>query len=510
MEAFSSDSRAGKSKGLKTYEGKRNRGGSKYEESDEETNLLEPLSQKSLKRRATTGPEPTPSDDLMLPPILANRGSQQGKGSGSVSSTIPNTSLEPPRSVDPATALPSTSSGRMTTPTISTGSPHNLSAESAGRAEELKDEVKKDEQQPSSYAAVPTKTMTEVLIESRNPGSSYETRDELALPPSTHKHPSSPPSKGRSKRKLSVGTYTDELGSDDFTVGLPKERYQPRPSRSRTDRTVDDSVLAIDYSKRPEAVARKIKRRKTTGTQVGMEDERDQEPFDFPTKTMDGFEISPIVIGEDVVPPKHMPKKFCDAEGLVEPLDEGQVSVREAVPAKKKRGRPKKQVEQDIEEKQVEQDFKEKPLDNFPAGPVAATAETAEASTAPVKKSRKRRKTTEEALAISKEIVDEDDELTTMGEHGDNFTANVLEANVNAANVRSGPSPTADEPQKPTEPTDEEGSVPGHNTTPVETPKKETAKGSNKHSPLNTSRVRYRVGLSKRVRVEPLLKVVRK
>jgi len=481
MEAFSSDGRPGKSKGLKTYEGKRNRGGSMYEESDEETILLEPPSQKkkSLKRRATTGPESTPYDDSMLPPISANRSSQQGEGGSSVSSTIPNTSIEPPRSMDPKTALPSTSSGRMTTPTISTGSPHNLSVDSTGRAEEVKAVSKEDEQQPSSYAAVETKTMTEVLIESRMPLSSHEARDELALPPSAHRYPSSPPSKSRSKRKLSVGTYTDELGSDDFAVGLPKEQYQPRPSRSRGSRTVDDSVLAIDYSKRPEALARKVKRRKTTGTQVGMEDERDQGLIDLPVKNIDVFEKSPVVVDEDAIAPKHEPKQVCDTERLAEPLDEGQVSVQEAVPTKKKRGRPKKQVEHDVEEE---------PLNNVQE-PDAAHEEIAEASAAPAKKGRKRRKTAEDAVVISEEVMVEDDELTFTSQHEKDLTANVLGANDNAANVRSEAAPN---PEKP------------------ETPKKEASKGPNKHSPLNTSRIRYRVGLSKRVRIEPLLKVVRK
>lgn len=53
------------------------------------------------------------------------------------------------------------------------------------------------------------------------------------------------------------------LNSDDLAIGLPKEQYKPRPSRSRSARIVEDT--SIDYSKRPETLtASKLKRRKTT------------------------------------------------------------------------------------------------------------------------------------------------------------------------------------------------------------------------------------------------------
>lgn len=53
------------------------------------------------------------------------------------------------------------------------------------------------------------------------------------------------------------------LNSDDLAIGLPKEQYKPRPSRSRSARIVEDA--SIDYSKRPETLTTsKLKRRKTT------------------------------------------------------------------------------------------------------------------------------------------------------------------------------------------------------------------------------------------------------
>ncbi|MCJ1246459.1 hypothetical protein MMC30_003666 [Trapelia coarctata] len=497
MEAFSFTSSASKTKSVKTYGGNRNR---VYEESDEETILLVPPSQKkkNLKRRATTGLGSTPGDETTLPPVTANRHSQQGHVNGSVSSTIPNTSIEPPRSLDLVAPDPSTSSARMTTPTISTRSPHDLSVGSTGRVKEPQNNFQEDEQQPSSYVAAETYTMTEVLIDNRITGSSYESRDEgrdeLALPSSAHGHPASRQPKSQSKRRLSVGTYADELGSDDFAIGLPKEHYQPRPSRSRAGKPIDDIFFATDCSKRPEATARKIKRRKTTGMQLGREDENHQAMTDFPASTMDGVRRPQKTVNEDTITTDHKPEEQCRGnENVAPPLDEDQVPAREAVPVKKKRGRPKKQVDQVIEEKHL----------NGVQEPNAALEETAETS-APAKKPRKRRKTAEETAAISEDTVVEDDEEPNDGTHVEDHT---LEANDNAANMRSEPLLTAGEPPKLGQ---EECSAQGQVTPPVETPKKQPSKGPTKHSPLNTGKIQYRVGLSKRMRIEPLLKVVRK
>ncbi|KAF2084477.1 hypothetical protein K490DRAFT_68786 [Saccharata proteae CBS 121410] len=67
-------------------------------------------------------------------------------------------------------------------------------------------------------------------------------------------------SKGAKKEK---GVVSDTLNSDDIAIGLPKESYQPRPSRSRSKRVLEEP---IDLSVRPEKAAKdKAKRRCTTG-----------------------------------------------------------------------------------------------------------------------------------------------------------------------------------------------------------------------------------------------------
>lgn len=67
------------------------------------------------------------------------------------------------------------------------------------------------------------------------------------------------------KRKAQENDNTDPLNSDDKAIGLPKERYRPRPSRRRATAIVEDE---IDLSVRPEKAA-KVKRTKTTQAASG-------------------------------------------------------------------------------------------------------------------------------------------------------------------------------------------------------------------------------------------------
>jgi hypothetical protein len=77
-------------------------------------------------------------------------------------------------------------------------------------------------------------------------------------------------SRGR-KRKVQEDS-SEPLNSDDIAVGLPKERYVPRPSRRRATSVVEES---IDYSVVPEKAA-KSKRSKTTGSSANLPDTQPQ------------------------------------------------------------------------------------------------------------------------------------------------------------------------------------------------------------------------------------------
>ena len=91
-------------------------------------------------------------------------------------------------------------------------------------------------------------------------------QDELSMPPPTTSRRK--PSMTIAKQALDYSVAPDELGSDDPAIGLPKDEYQPRPSRSRGNQNEDELMIPKNFSKRPEAVAkgkRKLKsRRKTT------------------------------------------------------------------------------------------------------------------------------------------------------------------------------------------------------------------------------------------------------
>lgn len=73
------------------------------------------------------------------------------------------------------------------------------------------------------------------------------------------------------KRKVQEES-SEPLNSDDIAVGLPKERYVPRPSRRRATSVLEEP---IDYSVVPEKAA-KSKRSKTMGSNANLPDTQPQ------------------------------------------------------------------------------------------------------------------------------------------------------------------------------------------------------------------------------------------
>lgn len=74
---------------------------------------------------------------------------------------------------------------------------------------------------------------------------------------------------GKKRNREAEEEGSEPLKSEDRAVGLPKERYQPRPSKRRATHVIEE---LIDYSVRPEKAA-KAKRTKSAGANVvgGME-----------------------------------------------------------------------------------------------------------------------------------------------------------------------------------------------------------------------------------------------
>ncbi|KAA6406789.1 MAG: hypothetical protein FRX48_09513 [Lasallia pustulata] len=347
----------------------------------------------------------------------------------------------------------------------------------------------------------------------------HEVRDEHSKPSVANEggvNPQAP--KGALKRKAQDDIPTDDLGSDDIEVGFPKEQYQPRPSRSRATHADNEFLLALDFSKRPEAVAKaKIKRRRTTGGHIpthadvtvdnvaelgddelkapgktrhkriratGDQDapHGDIRPIDFPQHDADGTEKhkeSRETLASAGVP---------EQEAMLGPIDgskENEVNEANKVDKpsakaeepKKKRGRARKKTTDDP------LTLPENPPDRPPTAP-EAPAEKASNPPPAAKKTSQRQKPadpTASITSISEERVVSDDEAPDLA----------------AANVSHNTPQQPKSPPRPLKP-----------AAPVQTPEKRGAKGPDKHSPLNSGKVPYRVGLSRRARIEPLLRVV--
>ena len=311
--------------------------------------------------------------------------------------------------------------------------------------------------------------------------STVETIDELSLPLPTiiDLSQDEKPMAG-SQRKAD----SNEFGSDEADFGYPKEQYQPRPSRSRSNRAVDNLVQAIDYSKRPEAVLKarkKTKRSKTTGDLLDIKPSLvdDELPTVTASKDANQFNLSEVY----------------------EVADKAQNLAVEVIEPKKKRGRPKKQAVAERE------DDAEKTRDES-APPVAVTVEIKEAGpTQPAKRGRKRKKTEEDLSHLLAEQVTED----TMTSNKDDDDSKALD-HASLANVLSDAQDKANKTQ-PLSRTYSPEATPAPIKAlpaPLQTPQKQREKGPDKHSPLNSGKVAYRVGLSKKQRIEPLLRAVRK
>ncbi|GAB7346806.1 hypothetical protein MBLNU459_g1904t1 [Dothideomycetes sp. NU459] len=159
---------------------------------------------------------------------------------------------------------------------------------------------------------------------------------------------------------------SDHLGSDEIAaIGLPKEQYKPRPSRSRSAQIVED----IDYSVRPEKAAR-VKRTRTTGSPAKAEDVIQVGSKIFPERPIlesPGFEA--------LSPPPEDASLRAEQEAVLELPTSNHASVSEVEPpdtkiqpkksTKKlavkpkqygKRGRPRKQPQIVVEDDEDDED----------------------------------------------------------------------------------------------------------------------------------------------------------
>ena len=320
-------------------------------------------------------------------------------------------------------------------------------------------------------------------------------QDELSLsvPEAASSSVAKPPKAPKRKRNTDEEPL-DELGSDDNALGVSKEHYQPRPSKRRAGGGDNEIVVPTDFSKRPEAIAknkRKTKRHKTTAFQELLPKDEDEDE-----------EIKVVPDPRFEIPEKKTSRLSTESnqpdlerhDNTEDIRHEAQIESNQAPKStgQKKRGRPKKAVTNLSEETVVDETEADHNHDGV------ETDEQVVPATA--KKSRKNTKTKETAPPIIDEQSKTNGSSPAAQDDSELPLANTSILNETNGNAIPPNSTTQSSPAKA-------------NAAPPETPHKATTpapKGPDKHSPISSAKVAYRVGLSKKARIAPLLKIVRK
>ena len=293
-------------------------------------------------------------------------------------------------------------------------------------------------------------------------------------------------------------SQNDELGSDDITIGLPKGQYQPRPSKSRSGRGAEGIFMPADFSKKPEALAKKkktsFKRRKTTAFHELM------------LKDDDGEDDELSMLHEDKIPrtasPPSMPEKSEQPELEKVQADNTEPVVLDPNPsakpavAKKRKGRPRKEPVPALVEGTTNYVGEDKPT-----APDVYSSKPKEEDVGKRMTKKGTKGTPVPVVICEEEHQDSDGEfpgvdelIRAPGQPLDEASGNRV---LSKHEEKSGSSPL---PPKAV-------------ASPPKTPTKtclSPEKGPDKHSPISSGKVAYRVGLSKRARIAPLLRVVRK
>ncbi len=151
--------------------------------------------------------------------------------------------------------------------------------------------------------------------------------------------------------------HTD-LGSDDTSIGMPKEQYRPRASRSRAGLNHSELLVPVDFSKQPETVAKttvKPRRKKKRCRTTSFEELRPPKGADDGTEddTMVGDQVLEIPIWTDNSLEPQPSAKVEDDENPETVMAGGQKPVQreEAIQQpRKQRGRPKKVKAVEVDE----------------------------------------------------------------------------------------------------------------------------------------------------------------
>ena len=379
---------------------------------------------------------------------------------------------------------------------------------------------------PNSRASATTRQITPSPQESQKPVNAergtVEGHDELSCYVSDTRAGVAKRRTSRQGEQMQATTsaQVDELGLDDPIAGLPKERYQPRPSRSRSQRNGEELVVPTDFSKRPEVVARKkgSKRRKTTALatpspKFGVDEQnegdndsvlasfkglrkRDRVTEPVLEKVHEGAESGEP--GPTAEIPKALSIVAVEVPHKNDPsLHERTEQVTSSSPQKKKkRGRPRKRTAENETESTT--------------APAVTEHETqpdiqhlTKSTTTPQQQTRKKRKADSPPPILPDSAAENDDTANPPSDTEPDTHLSPSEGNSRPKNG------AIDDRVSTNTDTTGQLSPPAKVTIPPETPQKE-AQDPKKHSPLASGKVAYRVGLSKRARIAPLLKIVKK
>ena len=316
--------------------------------------------------------------------------------------------------------------------------------------------------------------------------------DELSL--SVASSPTSIRKNSTSRKKASRHSRpTSEEPENDLLPDIPAETYQARPSRSRSTRSTDDLLIPTDFSKRPEALAKprakaKGKSRKTDPSErTGNED-----PSVQPDDTEDSNSLARTE--DNTMQDEHNTKNEAEDGSPVE-----DPPTPPPKPPKKSRGRPKKEANTKQTTTTVDS---QKPAGN--------TAEITELP-APAKRGRKRKTLiSEDVVHEDAPSISEDAEIAT-DTHGPPLATDSNVFKEGDGNIIIS---QQDADLVPATKKKSDAMMVFLKKANTDTPSckivQNQASTPKSESKENGTKALYRVGLSKRQRIAPLLRVVRK
>jgi hypothetical protein len=309
---------------------------------------------------------------------------------------------------------------------------------------------------------------------------------------------------------------TPAQGEDLYDeLSIPLENYTPRPSRSRAVREPDDLMAAIDFSKRPEATIKararakaksKTKRSKTMGDALSENIVIDLD--------IDVLNKSTTRNEESVDPGRQADNEALDCTGVAFKEDvitkalqkdlhviDAATAEAETAPSKKKRGRPKKTEKATLGADAVKVPSAGKQEDTTKAPGCALSEFDMAIQSGDDSNVHDHETTRKPKLSTAEELNEQPIEpahrisikqVTEMGDRDNSVHLDSPESSNAAKSILTAKS----NPSSPVK--DAQLSAPSK------------ASSRSKHSPIATSKVPYRVGLSKKARIAPLLRIVRK